>query len=142
MSLVKRIGYGCTLGCDPTGGTSYAVLGAIVDGWKGPEAKADEADTSILVDKWKNSQPAQVDPGSMTFQIAYSPEDTGTTTVLTGLLTSGVVAGWEVTLPAVSPGTAQTKTFSGYVSGFSPDVKKANLVVADVTVRVSGNPGF
>lgn len=142
MSLTKRIGFGVTLGCDPAGGVTYAVLGAVVDGLEGAEAKTDEVDTSVLGDKYKTKAGAQVDPGNVTFSIAYDPLDTATTTVLTGLLASSAVAGWQITYPVIAAETQQKDAFKGFVSGFKRSIKKANLIVADVTITVSGTPGF
>jgi hypothetical protein len=142
MSLTKRKGYGVTLGCDQTGGTTYAVLGAVVSGLDGADAKADEIDTTVLSDHYKTKEGGQVDSGTVTFQIAYDPLDTATTTVLTGLLASGAVAGWQITYPIVASETQQKDAFQGYVAGFKRTIDKSKMIVADVTIGVSGNPGF
>jgi hypothetical protein len=142
MSLTKRIAFGITLGCDPTGGTAYATLGAVVDGFDGADAKTEVVDTSVLADKYHTKGGAQIDPGTVTFTIAYDPLDTATTTVLTGLLTSSVVAGWQVTYPIIGAETQQKDTFKGLVSGFKITAKKQNMLIAEVTIAVSGKPGF
>lgn len=143
MSLTKRIGFGVTLECDPTGGSSLVALGAIVDGIDGGEGKTDEVDTSILTDKFKTKSGAQIDPGTVSFQIAYDPADTESTHILTGLLSSSAIANWQVAYPIIGTEIQQKdRAFLGFVSGFKVSRKKANLVIADVTITISGDPGF
>lgn len=142
MSLVKRIGFGVTLGCDPTGGTSYAVLGAVVDGIDGPDPKTEEVDTAVLADKYKTKAGAQIDSGNATFQIAYDPLDTATTLVLTGLLTSSANAGWQITYPVIGAETQQKDAFVGFVCGLKRTISKEKMIVADVTICVSGKAGL
>lgn len=142
MSLTKRIGFGVTLGCDPTGGTTYAVLGAVVDGLDGPDAKAEEVDTAVLSDKYKTKAGAQIDSGNVTFQIAYDPLDTATTTVLTGLFSSSAVAGWQILYPVIASETQQKDAFQGFVSGMKRTISKDKMIVADVTITISGKAGL
>jgi hypothetical protein len=139
-SLVKVIGFGSTLSCDPTGGTSFTTLGAIVDGWDESQAKAEKANTSILSDKYMTAAPAQVDPGEVSFEIAYDPMTGSSAATLGALLTSGAIANWQTSLNR--GGTPVTSTFLGYVSGLGVAVKKAALVTQKVTIQKTGNPGF
>lgn len=138
MSLTKRIGYGITLGCDPTGASSFTTLGAVVDGIDGPDAKTDKVDTTILSDKFKTAAGAQIDPGTVTFKIAYDPSDTDTTQKLTALHQSSDVASWQVTYP----GPVTDNPFLGFVAGFKRTIETKTLVVAEVTIQVSGTPGY
>lgn len=142
MSLTKRVGLGVTLGCDPTGGVTYATMGSIVDHIDGPDAKGKVYENALLVDKYTTKGVAQIDPGEVTFTIAYDPLDTSTTTILTGLLTSGVIAGWEIVYPIIGVETQQKEPFTGAVSGFKRGIKKGEMITAEVSIAVSGKPGF
>jgi hypothetical protein len=141
--LLKRIGFGCTLGVDPAGGTAYSVLGNIVDSIDGPEAKTVEVDTTLLGDKYKTSAGADVDPGNVTYEILMDPADTSYTT-LSALLGNSNLGNWQVVMPPPpgATGSAISQTFLGYVAGMSRAIKKAEKLSAKVTVRVSGQPGY
>lgn len=142
MSLTKRVGLGVTLSCDPLAGTSFAALGSIVDHIDGADAKTTVFDNSLLTDKYETKGGAQIDPGQVVFTIAYDPLDTGTTTVLTGLLSSSAVAAWQIAYPVIGGELQNKETFNGLVSGFKRGIKKGALITADVTISVSGKPGF
>ena len=75
MPVNKRIGLGFTLSVDPLGGTSYTTIGAIVDGFGESEAKAMMVETAILTDVFITKSKSQVDPGEVTFIIAYDPDE-------------------------------------------------------------------
>lgn len=142
MALEKRIGFGCKLGVDTSGGSSYDEIGSVVDGWTGPSAAADEVDTTILSDTWKTFMKASIDPGSVSFQIAYDPNDTdcqGINSLLAS--TSTTLATWQVTFPDVGSGT-DTETFTGFVTSLDREVSKTGLVMATIGIKISGNPGF
>jgi hypothetical protein len=142
MSLTKRVGLGVILNCDPTGGITYTALGSIVDHIDGADAKTTVYDSSLLTDKFTTKGGAQIDPGSVTFTIAYDPLDTSTTTVLTALLASSAIAGWQLLYPIIGTEVQQKEPFKGLVSGFKRGVKKGAMITADVTISVSGDPGF
>lgn len=144
MALTKRIGFGVQLECDPTGGSTLAALGAIVDGIDGSESKTTEVDTSLLVDKVMTKSGAQIDPGNVTFKIAYDPKDTGSTQILTSLLLSSFPAAWQVVYPTIGSETpAPTDpVFQGFVSSFKVSRQKASMVTADVTITLSGSTGL
>jgi hypothetical protein len=139
MTLERRVGLGYTLSVDPTGGTTFAVLGSIVDAIDGPDAKKDDIDISILADIKKFFSPGQLDAGVVTFQIAYDPADTDTHTLATLLnSTSTTLANWKIN----HSGTSNQETFLGYVNGFARKTGKGKLVVADVSIKVSGDTGY
>lgn len=150
----RRIGFGVTLGVDPTGaGASYTIIGAIIDGVEGPDAKKTVIDTTLLSDAYRTISVAQGEPGEVTFQIAYDPSDTTSTGTLAGLLTSGYssVAAtnppkWQISYPA-SGGQgaaieAATDSFYGFVTGFKRTISKDKMITADITISISGNPGI
>lgn len=145
MSVNKRIGYGMTLGCDPNGGTSYTTLGAIVDGLKDGDAKADTADTTLLADTYKTKSKGQVDPGEASFTIAYDPDEATSTTLATLLGTaSATPPTWIVTLPAgtLGSGSITTKTFAGHLTGMGREIMKDKMITCNITITKTGNPGM
>jgi hypothetical protein len=138
MSLVKRVGYGNSLGVDVTGGSTFVLVASVVDGFEGPDAKAKNAETSLLTDWYDTFAPTSVDPGSVTYKIAYDPADANTHT-LALLLASGAVANWQLTY---SGGTPPTETFLGHVEHMGRSMKKGDFLVCNISIKVSGNPGF
>ncbi len=145
MAVNKRIGLGVTLACDPAGGSSYTTLGAIVDGLAESEAKADMADTSILADTWKTKSKSQVDPGEVTYTIAYDPDEATSTTLATLLASvSAVPPTWRVTYPSgtLGAGSVTTKTFAAHLSGMGRETKKDKMIVCAITLTKTGNPGM
>src|SRR5579871_2518705 len=106
MSLTKRYGYAVTLGCDSSGGSSFTVLGNIVDSIEGADVKADEIEVTLLADKIKTWAQGQIDGGQVTFKIAYDPADTSGTTIAT-LLGNGNVANWQISYPIINAESQQ-----------------------------------
>lgn len=145
MTVNRRIGLGFTLGVDPTGSTSYTTLGAIVSGFKGPNAKADVADISILADTYKQFAKSQIDPGEYTFTIAYDPDDTTTSTLITCFKSVTPPApAWVITYPAGSTGagTIVSEPFAAHLVGLGREVEKDKLVTCEITLKVTGTPGL
>jgi len=140
MTTTPRAGFGQLLGCDPLGGTSYTPLGNIVEGWDGPNSEVQKVDTTLLGDKNMTSLPADADPGVISFKIAYDP-DSSVTTLLTALRTSGAVATWQRTFANPTP-TAPPEVCHGWLKTFKPSVMKRQMIMADVEIQVTGNPGF
>ncbi len=149
MSLTRRIGLGVTLGIDTSGGSSFVTLGAIVDGFDHSGAKADVADCSIISDTFKPKGKGQVDPGEFTLMIAYDPSDAANTnssrTLAAALATTGppgTEANFKINYPAVGAVNATAEYCLGWVTGLGRTIKKDKLIVAPVTITLSGNPGF
>lgn len=151
MSLQRRIGYGVTLGCDVNQGTNYNTLGAVVNDIKFNPTKADVADTSILSDFWKQFAKGQVDPSEVDFEVAFDPGDNSGNSQTTAILkTLHAASGpntypFQLTLPAIaSPGSnvAQTINFSAHLISLGIGIAKDKLVVAQVKLKLSGNPNF
>jgi hypothetical protein len=137
MTLTKRYGYGVTLGCDPAGGTAFVILGNIVDSIEGPEVKTDDIEVTLLADKDKTFLGGQIDGGTVSFQIAYDPLDTSGTTIAT-LLGNSNIANWQIKYPVIGAEVQQSDTFFGYVNGFKRSIKRNALIVADISIKVTG----
>jgi hypothetical protein len=138
--LQKRIGYGQTLSV--TVGAGPAVeLGAIVDGWSGPDTSSDDVETTVLADTFKTFKRAQIDPGTFTFTLAYDPADAES--ILIGdLYNSGDVATWTITYSDEGGGAPDSESFDGYINGLGREMTKGSLVSCNVSIKVSGDPGY
>jgi hypothetical protein len=141
MSLERRIGLGFTLGVDKTGGTSFATLGNIVDGWKGSGAAAEKVDITILVDFFKQFAKGQMDPGEFTFMIAADPNDNDTKIMGDMAIQTTPTPNWKITYPDVGTGTVE-RTFFAHVMKNPEEVTVGKLHTWEITIAVSGDPGF
>jgi hypothetical protein len=146
MALRKRVGNAQSLAVDTAGGTSYTTLANIVKEISGPNAQAAEIDMGLLGDVYETYQRGSVNPGEYKCTIAYDPEDTNTT-ILTASLgatfatLASTIPHWKVTYAASGSGdTDQNETFFGFVKGLDKKGEKNNMVIADLTIKISGNP--
>jgi hypothetical protein len=73
------------------------------------------------------------DPGNMTVELAFDPQDAGQQIVL-NLQSSRRLAAFKIVFPT----TGHTITGTGYVNSFGPSFPVDNLVTASVGIRVSG----
>jgi hypothetical protein len=145
MTLQRRIGLGVTLGVDTSGGSNYAVLGNVVNSIKHGGTKAQQADISILSDTYMQFAKGQIDPGEWTFEIAFDPLDTNTSSKIDTMhAATGVNAyPFQIQLPAiVSPGTNTVaySNFSAHVMGIGAQIEKDKLLIQPVTLKVTGDP--
>lgn len=139
MALTKRIVYGSTLAVDTSGGSSYTTLGNIVDGWDGPSAERSVIDTSVLADEYITKAPGQIDPGEVTFVIAYDPADANTNE----LEIDGGVYSWQANYKDSTSAATETETFDGFVSSKGVAATgKDGLVTCSITITITGNPGL
>jgi len=140
----RRIGLGCTLSVDPTGSTAYQAIGAIVDGFKGPSAKAETVDITLLSDGYKQFGKSHTDPGETTFMIAYDPDDTSSATLAGLLAPTQTPANWQITYgPGTGgAGTVTTETFKAHLTGMSREVAKDKFLTCEITLKNTGNPGY
>jgi|ERR1017187_233865 hypothetical protein len=135
----KRVGFGVTLGWDSTGGSSYAVIGTVVDGDKF-EAKWKTANTSLLSDKAETFSKTSYDPGELKFTINYDPLASDYTNLKTSFLAVNATApAWQVSFPDSGAGSGSTtETFSGHIVGLSREFKKDSYLVCEVTIKLTG----
>ncbi len=147
MALRKRIGNSQSIAIATDGGTVYTTLASIVKEISGPSAKAEAIKMDLLGDVYDTKQRGSVDPGQYKFTIAYDSEDSNTTTILNGSLGATFttlatsIPHWKITY--ASSGTAdsdQVETFFGFVSGLDKKGEKNSMIIADMTIDISGNP--
>ena len=147
MSIEKRVGMGCTISWDSAGGTSYTVIGSVVDGDKN-EAKAKTAKTALLSEFWDTFAKVSADPGEFKFTIVYDPGASEYHSLATSLAQIDATAPtWQLSFPDNGLGFgsgsgAVVETFAGLVIGLSREIKKDDFLVAEVTIKLTGNPGF
>lgn len=141
MSLTVRTGLGFTLGVDPTGGTSFTTIASLVAPPKRSGVKADTPDVTILSDQFKQFAKSQIDPGSLTYSIAYDPNDTVTTTLNSLLTQITPTPKWQISYPA-GTGSGAMESFKAHLAEISQTIEVDKLVTAEITLKVSGAPGF
>lgn len=145
MAVNKRIGLGILLAVDTAGGTTFVNLGAIVTAPSSSEAKADTAELTLLNDIIKEKAKGQIDPGEVTFQIAYDPDEASTTLLKTMLETIPTTPpNWRITFPAgtLGAGTITTKTFTAHMTGMGEEFEKDKMLICPITLTKTGQTGF
>ena len=137
----QRVGSGCTLGWDSTGGSSYVVLGTVVDGDKF-EAKFKTANISLLSDVAEKFSKTSYDPGSFKFTIVYDPLASEYLALKASFITINAPhPKWQLSFPDTTGGAgsgAATEIFTGPIIGLGREVKKDAFLMVDVEVKLSG----
>lgn len=143
-SLQRRIGLGIVLQCDDVDGVNFTNIGAVVDGFEHSGAKADMVDASILTDIWKRFAKASIDGGEITLMLAFDPRaNTSYTRCCTLLAITGMDVGtnFKLLYPAVATdNSSHSESCLAYVAQIGRKLKKAELTVATVTLKIDGNP--
>lgn len=152
MALTRRIGLGIVLSVDTANSgnaSNFQTLGYIVDGLKDSEAKATVIDCAIITDTYVPKGKGQVTAGDRSMMIAYDPNDgsnTSTSYKLASMLTTtgapGGEANFKIFYPAVGSGNNASEYFLGWVTGYSVERQKDKFLTAQVTIAVSGSPGY
>ena len=134
----ERVGLGCTIGWDSTGGTSYVVIGSVVDGDK-VESKWKTANITLLSQKAERFSKTSYDPGQFKFTVIYDPLSTEYANLKTSFLAANSVApNWQISFVDAGTGNgsgATTDTFAAHIIGLSRDVKKAEFLMCEITLQ-------
>lgn len=138
MSLTKRIGLGVTLEVDLTGGTSYTTLGNVVEAVNGPDAKATIVPVELLTEEFVDKAKGAIDGGTVTYSVAYDPDDTHSKLIGDAFLQRTPVPRWRVAYP----GATEPDVFLAHCSAVGRERKKDGFIVAPITLDVVGDPGF
>jgi hypothetical protein len=144
MPVIKRIGLGCSLSMTPTtASSSYTTIAGLIS-LPGPNASADDIDTSTIDNTtdgtfWKTFARGQVDPGEMSLTLAYGSTDASSKKLGTALK-DGLKRKWKIVLGSTVTGA--TEIFVGYVKGMGREVSKDAMIIRTVTIKVSGTPAF
>jgi len=141
----RRTGFGFTLDVDPAGGSSFTTVGGIVN-FNGTEASRSDVDVTLLADTFMQFRGAQVDGGTLEFDVALDPNDAESKTIVSLFHRNAndIVPNWKITHSTLTGSTlaVPTRTFRGYVNKLSDVFEKESLATRTVGVKVTDNTGF
>lgn len=138
--MAKNVGYGSVLiVCSTSDGTTENNI-ASVRSISGPGVSANDIDTTTLdsSSNYRTFAAGLLDPGELTFSLVYDPT-AATHKRLARYMKNRISANWKVCETSTA-GTVQS--FSGYVKGMSREIPMDDVITCDVTVKVSGIPGY
>ena len=136
--MTKTVGYKSVLVA--TTSTGLDVNLAQVRNISGPGVTATDVDTTTMDSStnYRTFAAGLLDPGEVTFGIVYDSTD-ATHSRLVRWMGSRYSAGWKV----YHGSTAATEQgFTGYVKGMSREIPMDDVITCDVTIKVSGSPGY
>ena len=149
--MTRHPSFGCTLGVDFAGGTSYSTVGQVRD-IEGPGVEREAIQVPFDHDMgggdWAKKFAGVPVPGQVTFDLNWDPRKTlhagSTETGLWGSLNKyyngTTLPAWEYQNGKITGGTA-TFTFDGFVQSMTPNMGAVQgSVEASVTIEVSGKP--
>ncbi len=143
MSFQKRIGRNVTLAVDENGGTSFTAFAKIIDGYNTTGNKKEISPIPIQSDTWIEKAATQIDAGQIAWAIAYDPADTESQLIARLLAATGVIgANWQLSYLPVGAAVLKTRTFFGWLSSLNEKGKMKELIIADITIDISGSPGY
>ena len=131
MNLVANADF--SLQVDPSGGSAYTPVGFIKDSVDSTES-ADDIEVTNLGDVYKSYVRGEIEPGELTWSIAFDPSD-GTNQTLRSLMDSGDEASWQINLPGGS-----SVELKGYVKSLGRSIVKNGVMMRSVGVKLNGAP--
>lgn len=135
--MTKHFTYGSVLAVTTT--TAETNIGQIVN-ISGPGSDFDDLDTTTLdsSSNFRTYTPGLANPGELTFTLLYAP-----TTLSHKRLMYYHNNRSAKTFTVYIGSTAGTATsFSAYVKGFNREIELAGILQGEVTLKVSGKPGW
>jgi hypothetical protein len=138
--MAKSVGYGSVLiVCSSSDGTTENNV-ANVRNISGPGVSGNDIDTTTMdsSSNYRTFAAGLLDPGEVTFSLVYDPT-AASHARLARYMGKKYAANWKVALGS-SGGTLTT--FSGYVKGMSREIPMDDVISCDVTVKVTGKPGY
>lgn len=127
----KAIGFGTAL---KKGATA---LGQIIEiSREASEAGEVETTTLDASDRFETYIAGLINPGSVKLKLAYDPSDTNLKAWM-----AEHEAGGSTTYSIVYP-NAVTQTFSAFVKSVGAEIPLKDLMTCDVTLKISGDPGW
>ena len=135
--MTKTLGYGSVLVVTTTTGDANI---AQIRNFGGPSASFGDVDTTTLdsSSNYRTFVPGLGDPGEVTLALVYDPTAI-THKRLTYYMGQRSVKGFKV-YHGSTAGTEQT--FNAYVKSLGRETPLDNLITADVTLKVTGKPGY
>lgn len=137
--MAKNVGYGSVLIVCSTDNTTENNI-AQVRSITGPGVSGNDVDTTTMdsTSNYRTFVAGLLDPGELTFNLVYDSTST-THALLAHLMGERHTGVWKVCIGSTG-GTATT--FSGHIKGMSREIPLDDVITCDVTVKVSGLPGY
>ena len=135
--MAKTIGYGSILAVTTTTGATE--IGQIRN-ISGPGVSANDVDTTTLDSSSNYSTFAcgLLDPGEVSFSVIYDPADSMHQRLA---YYAGQRSSKTFTVYHASS-TGDTDAFTAYVKGLGREIPLDDVISADITLKVSGTPGY
>ena len=127
---------GTELSVSQDGGSSYTDLGCVIDGFSGPGGSKPEIDVTTLCSAGQEFIDGLPDFGSISFTGLYNPNSEACQTLLSLYKGGRSNVDWKITFSDTSGSTWE---FQGYVSEFSVNIQKNEVVRLSGAIRVSGD---
>jgi hypothetical protein len=136
--MAKTVGYGSCLTVVSTSGADINT--GQIRNITGPGVSGNDVDTTTMdsSSNYRTFVSGLLDPGEVTFSLVYDPTNT-THTRLTRMMGERLSTTFKVYAGSTS-GNGQS--FTGYVKGMSREIPMDDVITADVTIKVSGIPGY
>ena len=139
MTQTDRIGHGTQLerSDDGTSTGTFASVGTIRDVTP-PGLSRDAVETTHMssVEKWREFIGGLKDGGEMQFEMSFDPGSTETVAFHTEI-NADTAGYYKLTFP-----DATEWGFGGLVTDIGPSTPLDDKMVADITIKLSGKPGF
>ena len=127
---------GTELSVSEDGGNTYTDLGCVIDGFSGPGGSKPEIDVTTLCSAGQEFIDGLPDFGSISFTGLYNPNSVACQTLLSLYKGGRSNVDWKITFSDTSGSTWE---FQGYVSEFSVNFQKNEVVRLSGSIRVSGD---
>lgn len=136
---IKRVGLGTVLQCSTAASTSGYITLANVRNISRSGTQGTVIDVSTLddADYYKTKAGGRVEPGQVTIGTIYDPADT-THKKLNSMMKNRTVGRWKL----IFGSTTIFETWLGFVNGLGVEHPFDDAVAGDVTIEVTGDPGF
>lgn len=115
----------------------FTTIGGVTS-FSGIDGEATEIDITSLTSTAKEYLVGLTDPGNMTLEVNYDPDDAQQTAVRTAL-DAGTLKNFEITLTDTTPTVI---TFSAYVKSFSISGGVDDKMNGSISLRISGSVTF
>jgi len=138
--VAQYTGYGAVLQVHDGGDPGTFVNIGQVRELSGPSFSLDTAEATVMAGSgWKEYLPTLRDGGEVSLTVAFDPTlaTHDASTGLLSLLVSGTKRRFKLLFP--SPLTVSW-TFEGYVTSFEPSFPIDDVMTADITIKVTGQP--
>lgn len=137
--MAKSVGFGTVLILCSSDGTTENNVAQVLN-ISGPGVSGNDVDTTTLdsSSNYRTFVGGLLDPGELTFSIVYDPT-AATHALLANFMGERYTANWKI---AIGSSSGALQTFSGHVKGMSREIPLDDKVTCDVTVKVTGLPGY